>query len=152
MTLKVKSRGAQAVKSVEFVWNFDDTMVGTDGVTYSLGTDTTSDILGVAHTFDVIGLPVNSVVVGGALVCETTFDTAGYDVIVGDSSSANRYLASTDAKTAGITALVPTGYVNASGLPIRISLQSDDVCTAGKMRLRVDFIIRDRVDEVTSSD
>lgn len=152
MALLKKQRAAQKVMSAEFVWNFDDTMVDTLGVAYSLGADTASDIIAAAKIFEVIGLPVNSVVVGGAVVVETTFDTAGYDVIVGDSGSANRYLASTDVKTAGITALVPTGYVNTGGLPIRVSMATDDACTAGKARIRVDFVIRDRADEVTASD
>ena len=151
MSLLKKVRAGQKVMSAVFAWNFDDTMVGTDGVTYSLGTDTAFDIIAAAKTFDVIGLPLNSIVVGGAVVVSTAFDTAGYDIIVGDSSVANRYLASTDVKAPGITALVPTGFVNTGSLPIRISLQSDDVCTTGVAYLRVDYIIRDRADEVSAS-
>lgn len=145
MSVLKKTRASQAVQSAEFVWNFSDTMLDTSGASKDFGA---ADL--TARAFDVIGLPMGAVVVGGALVVETTFDTAGYDVYVGDSGVTNRYLASTDVKTAGITALVPTGFVNSSGLPIRITVATDDVCTAGKARLRVDFIVQGKANEVTA--
>src|SRR5688572_1623087 len=141
---------AQKPLVAEFSWNFDDTMVDTLGVSYSLGTDTASDIIANAKIFEVIKLPVNSVILSGAVVVTTTFDTAGYDVIVGDSGSANRYLASTDVKTAGITPLVPRGYVNSGGLPLRVSMATDDVCTAGSATIRIEYVFAGRADEVTA--
>jgi hypothetical protein len=98
--------------------------------------------------FEVINLPPNSVVVGGSWTTETAFDTASYAVTIGDSSVANRYLASTDLKAAAHTPLVPTGYRNVSGLNLRIGLTNADVCTTGKATLRVHFIITDRAKEV----
>lgn len=145
------THAAQTPLVAEFNWNFDDTMVATDGVSYSLGADTASDIIANAKIFEVLKLPVNSVILSGYVVVTTTFDTAGYDVIIGDSGSANRYLASTDVKTAGATVpLVPTGYVNTGGLPLRVSMATDDACTAGAARLVVTYIISNRAAEVTA--
>lgn len=141
---------AQKVMSAEFTWNFNDTMVATDGVEYALGADTSSDIITNIKSFDVIKLPVNAIVVGGAVTARTTFDTAGYDITVGDSGTGDRYLTSTDMKTAGTAVLVPTGFKNSSGLAIRISLVTDDACTAGVGHLRVDYIIDGRADEVSA--
>jgi hypothetical protein len=69
---------------------------------------------------------------------------------VGDSTTGNRYLASTDRAAAGRTALVPTGYVS-DGAAIRISVQCDDVCTTGKATVRVLYTIRNRVNEVQAN-
>ena len=138
------SRVAQPVMLAEFTWNFDDTMVNTAGNTVDFGKVNAG---GAAGKFDVINLPVGAVVVGGSLTVETAFDTAGYDVTVGDSGSENRYLTSTDVKATGLTALVPTGY-RGTGQNIRITMSSDDVCTTGKAHLRVEFVIDGKAEEV----
>jgi len=138
------SRVAQPVMLAEFTWNFDDTMVNTAGNTVDFGKVTAG---GAAGKFDVITLPVGAVVVGGSLTVETAFDTAGYDVTIGDSGSENRYLTSTDVKSTGLTALVPTGY-NGTGLNLRVCFSSDDVCTTGKATLRVEYVIGGRATEV----
>lgn len=130
-----------------FAWNFSDTMVGTTGLTYSLGTDTANDVIGAAKTFDVINLPPGAVVTGGFIAVSTAFDTAGYDVIVGDSVTADRYMLATDVKGLSTTALLSPGFVT-TGLPIRVSIQSDDVCTTGVARLVLRYILTDRVEEV----
>jgi len=141
---------AQKPLVAEFSWNFDDTMVDTLGVSYSLGTDTSSDIIANAKIFGVIKLPVNSVVVGGGVSVTTAFDTAGYDVNVGDSASASRYLSSTDIKSVGYTPLVPTGYVNAGGLDLEVTMATDDVCTTGAGTIRVEYVIAGRAEEVSA--
>lgn len=137
------SRTGQYLMVAEFKWNFNDEMVDSAGATIDFGA---SDVAGF-HAFDVINLPRDSVVVGGDVVGETTFDTAGYDIKVGDSASDDRYLTSTDLKTAARTPLVPTGYRNTGALPIRVSVQSDDACTAGVMTLRVFYTIENRANE-----
>lgn len=147
MALKKASRTAQRVLVADFTWNFDDTMVNTVGNTVDFGK---VNLGGAAGKFDVINLPRGAVVIGGHLVVETAFDTAGYDITVGDSSVENRYLASTDVKATGVTALVPTGY-HGTGQNIRITMSSDDVCTTGKATLRVEYMIDDRADEVYPS-
>ena len=144
MALKKPARTAQRPLVAEFTWNFDDTMVNTVGNTVDFGA---ANLGGAAGKFDVINLPVGAVVIGGELIVETAFDTAGYDITVGDSSSENRYLASTDVKALGRTALVPTGY-HGTGQNIRITMSSDDVCTTGKATLRVEFVIDGKAEEV----
>ena len=118
MSLKKATRTAQTVLEAEFTWNFGDTMVNTVGNTVDFGL---TNLGGAAGKFDVINLPPGSVILGGELIVETAFDIAGYDITVGDSSVENRYLASTDAKGLGRTALTPTGFHNTEvlNLPVR---------------------------------
>jgi hypothetical protein len=142
MTVLKAARTAQRVLSSTFEWNFDDTMLDTSGVSKNFGS---SDLAMVA---DVINLPPGSQVVGGGLDILTAFDTAGYDVIIGDSGDTDRYMATADVKGLGHTDLLTPGYVNANGLNIRVTIASDDVCTTGKARLTVLYIIDGKADEV----
>lgn len=148
MALKKASRTAQRVLVADFTWNFDDTMVNSAGNTVDFGK---VNLGGAAGIFDVINLPRDAVVLGGELIVETAFDTAGYDVTVGDNAVADRYLASTDVKATGRTALVPTGYHNTGGKNLRVAFSSDDVCTTGKATLRVQYMIDGRAEEVYPS-
>lgn len=136
------TRTAQKLMCATFTWNFDDTMDDTSGVSKNFGS---SDL---AQVVDAITLPVNSIVVGGHLDVITAFDTAGYDVIIGDDVDTDRYMATADVKAVGTTALLTPGYLNSSGKPIRITIASDDVCTTGKARLVVYFVIDGRANEV----
>jgi hypothetical protein len=142
MSVLKATRGAQKVMSAAFKFNFDDTMLDTSGVSQDFGAAS------LAMTFDAINLPAGSIVVGGELVVETAFDTASYAVIVGDSGSSNRYLATADRKALGRTALVPTGFRNVDGLNLRIGIVNADVCTVGVATLRVEYVIADRAEEV----
>ena len=146
-TLKA-SHTAQKPLVAEFTFNFNDTMADVAGVSKDFGATMTAAIV---HSFDIVKLPVNSVIIGGSVTTVTAFDTAGYDVIVGDSGTANRYLASADLKGAGHVALVPTGYVNTGALPIRIGVSTDDACTAGTMTVRIQYVVKGRADEVTAA-
>jgi hypothetical protein len=137
------TRGAQWPLVAEFTFNFDDTMNNTAGVSKDFGKTTVA----ATNSFDIINLPYGAVVIGGDLVTETVFDTAGLDIAVGDATTADRYLAATDVKAAGRTALVPTGYVS-DGAALRISVQCDDACTTGKATVRVLYTIRNRTNEV----
>lgn len=145
MSKLIAARTAQTVLEAEFVFNFDDTMVNTAGNEVDFGK---TNLGGAAGIFEVIPLPINATIVGGEVVTETAFDTAGFDVTVGDSGTANRYLASTDLKATGRAALVPTGY-RGNGEDLRLAFSSDDVCTTGKMTVRVQYVVKDRVSEVT---
>jgi hypothetical protein len=147
MALKTKARTAQYPLVAEFTWNFDDTMVDTSGVTRDFGSLAGGSSAATVYTFEVIPLPVGANVLSGELVVETTFDTAGYDVTVGDTAVTNRYLSSTDVKTAARTALVPTGYTG-TGQNIVITVSTDDACTAGVATLRVTYVIDGRANEV----
>jgi hypothetical protein len=145
MALLIATRTAQDVLSAYFQFNFDDTMAdATDGTVRDFGE---TSITGT-YFFEVIPLPPNAVVVGGEVSRQEAFDTAGYAIEVGDATDDDRYLASTDLKAVGATALVPTGYVHESGENIRISFTNTDVCTTGKAIVRVDYIVLDRACEV----
>lgn len=145
MALKKKLRSAQWPLVAEFTFNFSDTMVNTAGNTVDFGQ---TNLGGAAGSFDIIPLPYGAVVIGGDVVTETAFDTASYAVVIGDSAVADRYHASADRKGAARAALVPTGYVS-DGTDIRIGITNADVCTTGKMTVRVQYTIRDRANENT---
>jgi len=142
MSLLKAARTSQNLMIAEFKWNFDDTIVNTSGATVDFGK------VSLAIVADVINLPPNSVVVGGEVIIETAFDTAGYDIKVGDAVDDDEYLASTDLKATGRTALVPTGYRNVAGNAIRLTIASDDVCTTGVATLRVQYMVSGRANEV----
>lgn len=139
------TRGAQWPLVAEFTLNFNDTMLDSTGASKDFGLTNTA-----ATAFDVINLPYGAVVIGGDVVTETAFDTASYAVTVGDATTANRYLASTDVKAAGRTALVPTGYVSDGGA-VRVTITNADACTAGKATVRVMYTIRNRTNEVQAN-
>jgi len=146
-TLKA-TRSAQYPVTATFAWNYADTMVNTVGNSVDFGA---ANLGGAAGKFDIINLPKGAVVVSGYIVTKTTFDTAGYDITVGDSTTENRYLASTDLKTAGaVVPLVPTGYIS-TGQNLRITMSSDDVCTAGDMYIVVTYIIDGKANEAVTN-
>lgn len=141
MSKLIASRTAQYVMEAEFVLNFDDTMVNTSGVEVDFGKTNTA-----ATSVDIINLPAGAVVVGGSVTTDTAFDAATFNVTVGDSGSATRYLGTTDKKAAGLTELVPTGY-RGDGENLRLTFTAADVCTTGKMTVRVEYITTGRANE-----
>lgn len=139
------SRAAQTVLSAEFTFEFADTMKDVNGVTKDFKTVGT-------HVFDAINLPPRATVVGGEVVTETAVTgSTAYNVSVGDSGSATRYLGVTNKLSAGRTALVPTGYVgDGENLRVTVSPTVADA-TAGKVTVRVQYIMRDRWSETVSN-
>ena len=144
MTVLKAARTAQKVMSSEFTFNFDDTMLNTAGVSKDFKTTGTSIVA------DVINLPPNAIVTGGEVVTETAIaGSTAYNVSVGDSGSATRYLGATDRVTAGRTALVPTGFVNADGLNLRLTVAPTVAdATAGAVTVRVLYVLRGKADDV----
>lgn len=138
-----KNRTVQYELTAEFVFGLTDTFVMTDGVARAFGA------AGAATLADVIGLPVNAVVVGGDLTVEVASNDSGTATVsVGDSASAARYLAATSLKTAGRTALVPTGY-RGNGEDIRLTFaNAGGGATQGTVSLRVKYIVTGRANEV----
>ena len=139
------SRAAQTVLSAEFTFEFADTMKDVNGVT--------KDFKTVGSTVvDAINLPPRAIVVGGEVVTETAVTgSTAYNVSVGDSGSATRYLGATNRLTAGRTPLVPTGYVgDGENLRVTVSPTVADA-TAGKVTVRVQYIMRDRWSETVSN-
>lgn len=98
-----------------------------------------------------IKLPVGAVVVGGNLIRKTAFNSGTSDVMtVGDSASANRYMASTTIATTGRLALVPTGYEALSTTrEVQVTWTAvGTAATAGALRLEVEYIVPGRGDAV----
>jgi hypothetical protein len=147
MALLIPTRTAQTPSVAEFLFNFNDTMVNTAGNTVDFGA---ANLGGAAGSFDILGLPIGAIVVGGRIITTVAFDTAGYDVILGDSVDTDRYHATADLKGLGTVALLTPGYFTI-GNKLRLNFTSDDVCTTGQMLIQVEFIIRGRGGEVLSN-
>ena len=142
MAILKATRGAQWPLMAEFTFSFDDTMANTSGSTVDFKTVAT-------NAFDIINLPEGAVVVGGDVVTETAITgSTAYNISIGDSGSATRYLGVTDKVSAARTALVPTGYVG-QGENLRMTLTPTvAAATAGKVTVRVLFTIRNKANEV----
>ena len=91
-------------------------------------------------------LPVGAVVIGGSVIVDTAFDAATAVLDVGDAVLANRYKNDVNVAAAGVTALVPTGYVSA-GKPILVTPVFADAVTVGSLRLQVHYVIGGRANE-----
>ena len=141
MTLKTKTRTSQNVLVAEFEFNVDDTMANSAGVVTDFE---------ASDAKDAIDLPPGAIVVGGSLVVETVYNTTGTATLaIGDSGLATRYLGATNLKAAALTAIVPTGYKNVSGLPVRLTLALADLAgTQGVVRVSVEYVIDGRATEV----
>ena len=100
--------------------------------------------------FEALDLPGDAVVTGGALVITIAFvGPTAATASVGDGLSAARYLADTDLKSTGRTALVPTGYETLTPDSIDLDVaMSVAVATAGAGYLEVEYIIGNRANEV----
>lgn len=146
MALLTKNRSAQYPLVQEFVFNFNDTMVDSAGVTKdfkSVGTP----------VFTVFSLPVGAVALGGHLIVETAY--AGPTVAtvsVGDSGSATRFLAATSLLTAASTGLAIPVTGLASGSDVRLTFDlTVAAATAGRARVRIMYTIDGRGNEVQST-
>lgn len=137
-----RTRGAQYPLVAEFTFNFNDTIVATDGVEKAFSAVGTL-------VADAVNLPTGAVVIGGEVVTDVAITgSTAYNISVGDSVNATRYLGATNRVTAGRTALVPTGYVG-NGEAIRLTVNPTvDPATAGRVTVRVEYVIRNRVNEV----
>lgn len=143
MAQKLAARGGQYPITAEFTFDVaNDTMKNVSGA------DDNFNVVG-SHVFDAILLPTNAIVVGGEVVTETAVSgSTAYSVKVGDSVNDARYLASTDRVAAGRSALTPTGFVG-GGEQVRVTVAPTVTnATAGKITVRVSYIIRNRVNEV----
>ena len=142
MAKLIASRGSQYALTAEFVFNFDDTVTDVAGALKDFKTVGTT-------VFDAINLPVGAVIIGGSVTTETAVSgSTAYNVSVGDSANTTRYLGATNRVAAGTTALVPTGYVGL-GEQIRISVSPTVAdATAGKVSVRITYVIRGRANEV----
>jgi hypothetical protein len=138
------TRGSQFPLVAEFTFNFNDTVINTSGV------ETAFSAVGPLIA-DVINLPNGATVIGGEVVTEAAVTgSTAYNVSVGDATVADRYLTATNRLAAGRSALTPTGYVGV-GEQIRITVNPTvATATAGRITVRVQYVIRNRVNEVQS--
>lgn len=146
MALIQATRGAQPVMSAEFDFSFNDTMKDVNGVAKTFGSVYTD-----AGVFEVINLPLGAVVIGGDLIVET--QGAGptvYTAAVGTSGSATAFLAATLLSAAGTrVALTGLGLAATDGKNVRVTIASTVAnATAGKFRLRLEYVIDGRITEV----
>lgn len=143
MAVLKAARTAQTLLSAEFSWTVADTMLDINGASTGFAT-------AAAHTVEPIALPPGAVVQGGELVVTTAFDGTTYAVIVGDSVTADRYLATADRKAAARTPLVPTGRVSL-GENIRLTITPTGSTAAGAGTLRIFYTIVGRANEVQAT-
>lgn len=145
MAKLIASRSTQYPMVAEFEFNFNDTMVNVDGAEVDFGATNTT-----ATTVEVIPLPPGAVVISGSVDTYTAFDAATLNVTVGDMNDADRYLGTTDIKSVGTRALVPTGY-RGNGENIRLTFNAADICNTGKAVVRVGYVVENRTNEVQIS-
>jgi hypothetical protein len=94
-----------------------------------------------------MALPIGAVVMNGAIVTTTAFDSTSTDVLdVGDSASENRYKNDANIHTTGLVALVPTGYVTtATTRMITVRwVSGGGTPTVGTVRLMVEYYVQER--------
>ena len=147
MALKQATRGAQPVMSAEFDFSFNDTMKDVNGVTKTFGSVYTD-----AGVFEVINLPLGAVVIGGDLIVEEQgVGPTAYTAAVGTSGSASAFLAATTLLSAAGTrvALTGLGLAATDGKNVRVTIAATVAnATAGKFRLRLEYVIDGRITEV----
>lgn len=139
------TRAVQKVMEGEFTFTIGDTMVNTSGAADAFATV-------ASHVFDIINLPPGATVLSGEVVTDTAFTgSTAYNVSIGDSASATRYLGVTDKTTAARTALVPTGYIGL-GENLRMTVTPTiAAATAGKITVRVVYAVLGRANEVVAA-
>jgi len=112
-------------------------------VAFAFG-DLTSGVAAAAVT-----VPLGAVVVSGAVVVDTAWNSATSDVIdIGDGGATQRYLAAQDIKTAtGRFPLVPTDFVYTADDTIdAIWTGVSTAPSAGAARLHVEYYVENRRD------
>lgn len=148
MAVKLATRGSQNVQSAQFTVNFNDTMLDVNGVSKTFGS-----VFGDAGTFEVFKMPLGSVIVGGELIVETAgVGPTVYTMSVGTSASATNILAATSLLATGRTALTGLGLLSNDGSNVRVTIASTVAnATAGKFRVRIEYVIDDKVDQVATN-
>lgn len=113
---------------------------------------TFANLADTATPVSAIKLPYGAQVIGGAVIVDTAFNTGTSAVLdVGDSTTGNRYKNDVDLKTAGVTALVPTGYVSDGADILVTPALVGTAATAGKVRVQVTYVIAGRAHEVQTN-
>ena len=161
---KLATRTTQRIQIAEFVFSFNEWVVDSvDGVKKTFGatvansTDPLESGLtaGTAVVFDAIPMPVGAVIVGGEAIVETAFVGigAGATLAFGIAGSASALISALDldAAAAGArTALTLTApLLSNGGQNLRLTTAGlTATATAGKVRLRVQYTIDGKADDV----
>lgn len=162
---KTAARSSQHIQSAEFVFNFNDWAVDSaDGLKKTFGStvaladpgSTESGLTaGTGIVLDAINMPKGAVIVGGEVICETAYVGIGAaaSIQAGIAGNTTALLAATDldAMTAGSrTALLLTSPLLCNnGQNVRIATSGlTATATAGKFRVRVEFTIDGKANEV----
>lgn len=159
---KLATRTTQYLLVSEFVANFNEFVVDSvDGAKKTLGstpaasTDPLESALNgpVANTivFDAIPMPIGAVFIGGAVIVETAFaGPTAATLSLGVAGNAAALASVVDLKTVGRTALLLTApLLSNGGQNLRLTLAYTVAnATAGRVRLRVDYSIDGRSNEI----
>lgn len=140
MANKFAARGGQYPIVAEFTVNVaTDTMKNVDGV---------DDNFGKAgeHVFDAVLLPADATIIGGDVTTDIAVTGGAYEVKVGDVDEPERYLAGTDCANVGTKPLTITGHT-LTGVPLRVTVKPAADVTAGRITVRVMYVIRNRMNE-----
>lgn len=161
------SRTAQYLMTAEFVWTHNAWVVDSvDGVKKTFGstvpnsTDPNEPGLtaGTALAFDAIPLPVGCVIIGGEAIVETAYVGIGVGatVSVGIAGAATALInaADLDAATANtrVALVITNPMLCNAGQNVRVTLAGlTATATAGKVRIRVQYTVDGRANEVQHS-
>lgn len=139
MTTLTKAVGAQWPLVGTFAWTNADAMVAVSG-------SLTNFKATGSPVFNIASLPFGSIITGGELVVITASDDSGTSTVsIGDSGSATRYLAATNLKATGRTALTLTGLqTTLEHLRITVANANGDA-TVGSFQVNFQFIVTGRV-------
>jgi hypothetical protein len=159
------ARTVQRILTAEFAFNYNDWSIDsvslvktTYGSTTALA-DPSSAVSGLTAgtgiTFDCIPMPIGAVIMGGAVIVETAFAGIGAAAVlnlgVAGNTSALVSAMDLDAATSGSrTAISLTAPLLCNaGQNIRLTTSGlTAAATAGKVRVRVDYTIDGKADEV----
>jgi len=159
---KFATRTTQYLMVSEFAANFNEFVVDsadgakkTFGATPATSTDPLEPALNgpVANTitFDCVPMPTGAVIIGGAVIVETAFaGPTAATLSLGIAGSLTALASAIDLKTAGRTALSLTSpLISNGGQNLRMTLAYTVAnATAGKVRLRVDYSVDGRTNEI----
>jgi hypothetical protein len=167
MSKLLATRGAQRVMLSEFVFNYNDwaidsvSQVKTTFGSTAIVADPSSAVAGLTAgtgiVFDAIPMPLGATIVGGEVIVETAFVGIGASAVlnlgIAGNTSALVSALDLDAATAGsrTALLLTTPLLCNGGQNIRLTTSGlTATATAGKVRIRVQFVIDGKMDDVTA--
>lgn len=159
---KQATRSAQWPLVSEFVFNYNDWVVdSSDGVKRTFGSTVANsadpaeaNLNGAAAAtivFDGIKMPRGAVIIGGEVIVETAYTgSTAATISAGIAGTTTALANAVDMKTAARTALTLTSPLLCnSGSDIRLTVAYTVAnATAGKVRVRVEYTLDDKANEV----